>query len=93
MAGEEADKAIQDLLDIAPDIFSGTTEEVSEDILNDSNDITMADFEAENGTDWDKAMDKLGTVKCEFSKDDIEFWFSELESQLEVIEDLPLLIH
>ena len=86
LAREEADKALQDLLDIAPDIFSGTTEEVSEDILNDSNDITMADFETENGTDGDKAMDKLGTVKCEFSKDDIEFWFSELESQLEVIE-------
>ena len=29
LAREEADKALQDLLDIAPDIFSGTTEEVS----------------------------------------------------------------
>ena len=86
IARAEADKAIQDLFAIDPEIFSeDATDEVSEDILNESDD-TMADFETENGTDGDKAMDKLGTVKCEFSKEDIEFWFSELESQLEVIE-------
>ena len=44
----EADKALQDLLDIAPDIFSGdAAEEVSEDILDESDDIIMADFETE----------------------------------------------
>ena len=46
------------------------------------------DFDSENGVDGEKAMDKMGSVKCEFSKDDIEFWFSELETQLKVIETI-----
>ena len=47
---------------------------------------TMAEeFDVENGTDNEKAMDKLGSVQCPFSKEEIEFWFCEFESQLEVI--------
>ena len=46
----------------------------------------MADFDTENGTDGEKALGKLGSIKCEFDKNDIEYWFSELEGQLEVIE-------
>ena len=45
----------------------------------------MADFDTENGTDGEKALDKLGSIKCPFDKSDIEFWFCELEGQLETI--------
>ena len=89
-AQEEANQALQELLDLDPDIFNISGENpsqeiVTEDILNDSAD-TMADFDVENGEDGKSAMDKLGSVKCEFSKEDLDFWFTELETQLEVIE-------
>ena len=88
---KEADQALKDLLDIDPDIFAGTSsEEISEDeialLLEESTDSNMAEaFDVENGTDGDKALDKLGTIKCPFDKNDVEFWFCELESQMEVI--------
>ena len=86
-ACKEADQAFKDLCEIAPDLFEGEVpnQEVSEDIL-DEEEIVMADFEDENGTDGDKALDQLKSVQCPFSKDDIEFWFSQLETQLTVIE-------
>ena len=85
-AQEEANQALEDLLNIAPDLFEGDEidKEVSLDILDESD--SMTDFDTENGVDGDKAMEKLGAVKCEFDKSDIENWFSELEGQLEVIE-------
>ena len=88
---EEANKAFQELRDIAPDLFEYDAETVTEDIPEEVIDELLAeekmeDFETENGTDGDKAMDKLGSVKCEFTKDDIAFWFTEFETQLEVIE-------
>ena len=85
-------EAIDDLLALNPDILSGesvvVSEEEARELLETSDrDIpTIMDFDSENGVDGEKAMDKMGSVKCEFSKDDIEFWFSELETQLEVIE-------
>ena len=88
-AQAEADKAFKELCALVPDILEGDFDDsnVDEDILNDSEEATMAaEFDVEDGKDGDKAMDKLGSVKCEFSKEDIEFWFSELEGQLEVIE-------
>ena len=90
-AREQADKACQDLLDLDPDIFAGESVEITDEeaarlLLDETNDIKMADFEDENGIDGEKAMDKLGSVKCDFDKDDIEYWFSEFETQLEVIE-------
>ena len=84
---EEANKAIKDLLAIAPDILDTPIIETSEDILesSDTDSAAMEAFEVENGIDSEKALDKLGNVKCPFEKDDIEYWFSELEGQLEVI--------
>lgn len=84
----EADKALQDLLDIAPDILSGDTDtevEVSEDILNDNSVAEMVDFDQENENDSATAMDNLRSVQCPFNKEDIEFWFSQLEDQLTLI--------
>ena len=83
-AREQAHQALQDLLAIAPDILEGdfsSGEVVSEDILEDE---TM-DFEKENGTDGDKALDKLSGLNIPFNKSDIEFWFSNVEGRLELI--------
>ena len=86
---EEAEKAIQDLLAIDPNLLEANdsddnvsvTESEAENLLAE-----MESFEVENGTDGADALSKLGHVKCEFSKEDIEFWFTELETQLEIIE-------
>ena len=96
---QAVDEAVNQLLNIDPDILSGDTVEVSnneadlllaEDSLDQEFPFPAAagimDFDAENGTDGEKAMDKMASVKCEFTRDDIEFWFTELETQLEVID-------
>ena len=72
-AQDEADQAYQELLQLAPDIFEGDQE-------------IMADFDTENGVDGKSALSDLKAVICPFIKDDIEFWFGQLEGQLEVIE-------
>ena len=83
-AQQEGDQALKDLLDIDPDIFAGdSTEYIPEDEVQQLLEEQIMDFEAENGVDGAKALEKLG---CAFSKDNIDFWFTELESQLEVIE-------
>ena len=95
-AQEEADKAVQDLLSLDPDILAGEDVSIAENEVEEllAEDLVdqpiievgaMADFESENGIDGDKADEKLGTIQCPFDKDDIEYWFSELEGQLEVI--------
>ena len=84
-ARQEADEALQDLLNIDPDILTGASADIiPEDEVERLLDI-MADFDRENGEDGDKAMEKLSTVVCPFSQEDLDFWFSELEGQLEMI--------
>ena len=89
---EEANQAIQDLLDLAPDIFDETSESIAgqvvdENILNDDSEVSIVmDFDAENGTDGKSALSDLKGVQCPFIQEDIEFWFGQLEAQLEVIE-------
>ena len=90
-AQQEAHQALQDLLNLDPDILTGTGEavEISANEINSllsEDKCDIMDFDLENGVDGEKALDKMSAVKCEFTKDDIEFWFSELETQLEVIE-------
>ena len=90
-AQEEADKAVQDLLAIEPDILAGEDTNVSESeieslLAEDESIAIMVDFEKEDGTDGEKAMEKLSTVHCPFDQSDLDYWFSELENQLEVIE-------
>ena len=85
-AQREADQALQDLLNIDPDIFTDTeVSSISETEVKQLLDI-MESFDVENGVDGKSALEKMGSVQCAFSKDDIEFWFTELESQLEIIE-------
>ena len=87
-AQEEADKALQDLLNIDPDILVDTeaSDIPEEEVQRIFEEDTMADFDKENGTDGDKALEKMGNLVCPFSLEDLDFWFSELEGQLEMIE-------
>ena len=88
-AQEEANQALQDLLELAPDIFEETGENIADidpNILDDEAVANMADFDVENGTDGEKAIAQLNTVQCPFDRGDIEYWFSELEMQLSLIE-------
>ena len=84
---QEADQALQSLLEIDPTIFEGPESgvEVSEDILEDEEVAIMVDFDQENAEDSATAMDNLRSVQCPFNKRDIEFWFSQLEDQLTLI--------
>ena len=75
-AQREADQAYRDFLDIAEDIFEDDTAAAEDiqnisDFLNDSESEIM-NFDAENGTDGDKAIEKLNTVVCPFDKTDVE---------------------
>ena len=83
-ARREADQAWKELLEIVPDILDGpvTTEDIPNDILEEENVTIKMAFDKANDTDDKGAMDGLKSVQCPFAKDDIEFWFSELEMQL-----------
>ena len=93
-AQAEAEEALQELLNIDPDILADesrvdfTDKEVDELLAPESmapEPAAPVAFEAENGTDDAKAMDNLRSVVCPFNKDDIEFWFSQLEDQMTLI--------
>ena len=86
LAQEEADQACSDLLSLDPDILTGEDVSVDESEIEELLREPIMDFDSENGADGANAMDKMSSVKCEFTRDDIEFWFTELETQLEVIE-------
>ena len=92
-ARQEADQAIKELCEIDPDIFEGESTasgDISSDILNDTDKedqvVIMADFDQENGTDGEKALEKMSQIQCPFNVSDLDFWFVELEGQLELIE-------
>ena len=92
-ARQEADQAIKELCEIDPDIFEGESAasgDISSDILNDTDKedqvVIMADFDQENGTDGEKALEKMSQIQCPFNVSDLDFWFVELEGQLELIE-------
>ena len=87
-ARQEANQAAQDLLNLDPDIFSGSPEDIDIDlaILNDNSDEVIMNFDQENGADGDKAIEKVSNLACPYNKNDVEFWFMTLESQLELIE-------
>ena len=40
------------------------------------------DFEDENGRDGDKAIEYTRTLKLEFATDDVEFWFTQIETEM-----------
>ena len=89
-AREEADKALQELLDIDTNIFEeqahkSIAEEEIEELIAPDIEATMVDFDQQNEEDSATALESLKSVQCPFNKEDIEFWFSQLEDQLVVI--------
>lgn len=46
----------------------------------------MADFEDENGTDGDKALEKVGSVKIAWDPQDLKFFFIEIEDAMDLIQ-------
>ena len=86
-ARQEADQAIENLLHIDPEIFKGEGDSIAESEIESllAEDI-MADFDREDGTDGKEAMKNLATVSVAFDKEDLYFWFTQLEGQLEMIE-------
>ena len=74
LAQEEANQACSDLLNIDPDILTGEDAQINDSEIE--NLLAIMDFDAENGVDGANAMDKMASVKCEFTRDDIEFWFT-----------------
>ena len=52
---------------------------------NEEEEDAMADFDQQNEDDSATAMDNLRTVVCPYNKEDIVFWFSQLEDQLTLI--------
>ena len=91
---EEANQACRDLLNLDPDIFqedpnnTNDPSEIDSNILNDSSEsVNMGDeFEDVNGTDGKSAMEGLKSVQCPYEGDDLEYWFTEFELQLTLIE-------
>ena len=45
-------------------------------------DVDQVDFEVENGQDDAKALEFTRTLKMEFAKDDIAFWFIQIENEM-----------
>ena len=45
-------------------------------------DDVQVDFEVENGQDSDKAVEYTRTLKMEFAKEDVAFWFIQLENEM-----------
>ena len=73
-ARQEADQAIKELCEIDPDIFEGESTasgDISSGILNDTDEevqvVIMADFDQENGTDGEKALEKMSQIQCPFN--------------------------
>ena len=87
----EADKALQDLLAIDPDIFEGAEEldvEISDDILNESieeeleNDIM--NFDEKNEDNGEDAIKNLGQIKVNWDSEDPVYFFQKLETELQI---------
>ena len=86
---KEAEEVLQGLLDIDPNIFEGDSTHVSDEEIEailanpgevedipasvDEPTATMVDFDAENGTDGEKAQDQARAIKVEFEPSDIKF--------------------
>ena len=74
-ARQEANQALQDLLSLDPEIFSGdpTEVEIELDILEDDSAVVIMNFDQENSTDGDKAIEKVSSLSCPYNKSDVEF--------------------
>ena len=87
-AQQEAEQVLQEFNNIAEDIFGDFSNEALavDDVDIDSIDAMAVNFDQEDGTDGEKALDNLRTIHCPYNKEDVDFWFYQLEDQLTLIE-------
>lgn len=86
----EADKALQGLLDIDPDIFSTSDSDKSEISPEEESELlsipTMANFDELNADNGADAMKNLGQIKVNWDADDPQYFFQKLETELQIFE-------
>ena len=79
-------EAVQNIVPNWPSLEGESTEEVPEQnaVMPDNENAAAAavDFEDENAADDAKALEYTRTLKMEFSKDDIDFWFTQIENEM-----------
>ena len=75
-------EAIQSVVPNWPPFEESGEEPIEEIIMPDNDDAVELDFEDENGQDGDKAIEYTRTLKLEFSPEEVEFWFTQLENEM-----------
>ena len=87
-AREEADAVLQQFLEIAPDLFDDETP------VNDSSEVdiddivTMVNFDEENAENGADAMKNLGQIKVKWNAENPDFFFAQLETELQIFSIL-----
>ena len=88
-AREEADQVLQQFLDIAIDLFDDDDTPIDASVNVDINDIvTMVNFDEENADNGADAMKNLGQVKVKWNAENPEFFFAQLETELQIFSIL-----
>ena len=88
---QEADKALQEFLEIDPELFAGEEVENSltdaevELLLSDNNE-TMANFDELNTDNGADAIKSLGQIKVNWDAEDPQYFFQKLETELQIFE-------
>ena len=88
-AREEADQVLQQFLDIAIDLFDDDDTPIDASVNVDINDIvTMVNFDEENADNGADAMKNLGQIKVKWNAENPEFFFAQLETELQIFSIL-----
>ena len=59
---------------------------ILDDCTESESSIMSEEFEDVNGTDGKSVMEGLKSVQCPYERDDLEFWLTDFELQLTLIE-------
>ena len=84
-AKDAADLAEAELLALDPDIFEGAIdEEISEDILDISEEPKMANFDSLNEDNGADAIKNLGQIRVNWDGENPSYFFQKLETELQI---------
>ena len=86
----EAEKALQGLLEIDPDIFNSSDSDKIEISPEEESELlsipTMANFDELNADNGADAMKNLGQIRVNWDADDPQYFFQKLETELQIFE-------
>ena len=86
----EAEKALQGLLEIDPDIFDSSDSDKIEISPEEESELlsipTMANFDELNADNGADAMKNLGQIRVNWDADDPQYFFQKLETELQIFE-------